>query len=148
MFLRFTQVFVLPDWQWTNIPSSSYCICRFLTNKEKFHEFIDSEWQGPKGGKVGENETAEESKETSVEGPETKKLKLDPEERNKTEKPDGKRLRGQNKSRPHIKPTTYDEKRLCLSVIKVWSFNQAFTNTAYMLIIGLFVIMTSPIYSG
>lgn len=90
----------------------------FLTNKEKFHEFIDSKWQGPKGEKVSENETVEESKETSVEEPETKKLKLDPEERNKTGKQDGKRLRGQNKSRPHVKPTTYDEKRLCLSVIK------------------------------
>ncbi|XP_053190253.1 tRNA-dihydrouridine(47) synthase [NAD(P)(+)]-like [Scomber japonicus] len=90
----------------------------FLTSKDKFHEFIDSEWQGPKGGKVGENETAQESKETSVEEPATKKLKLEPEEKSKTDKPDGKRLRGQNKSRPHVKPTTYDEKRLCLSIIK------------------------------
>ncbi|KAM7384384.1 hypothetical protein PAMA_011642 [Pampus argenteus] len=88
----------------------------FLTSKDKFHEFIDTEWQGSKGGKIGENETVEESKETSVEEPETKKLKLDPEERNEAEKPDRKRLRGQNKSRPHIKPTTYDEKRLCQSV--------------------------------
>uniref|UniRef100_A0A667WRW6 tRNA-dihydrouridine(47) synthase [NAD(P)(+)] n=1 Tax=Myripristis murdjan TaxID=586833 RepID=A0A667WRW6_9TELE len=56
--------------------------------------------------------------ETSAEEPEAKKLKLDPEENNKSRKPDGKRVRGQNKSRPHMKPTTYDDKQLCLSVIQ------------------------------
>lgn len=58
-----------------------------------------------------------------MEDPEAKRLKLEPEERNKAGKPDGKRLRGQNKSRPHTKPTAYDEKRLCLSVIQVWKLN-------------------------
>ncbi|KAM9340539.1 tRNA-dihydrouridine(47) synthase [NAD(P)(+)]-like [Symphorus nematophorus] len=91
----------------------------FLTTKDKFHEFVDSEWQGSKGEKAGENDKVEETKETSVEEPDAKKLKLDPEERDKAGKTDSKRLRGQNKSRPHIKPTTYDEKRLCLSVIQV-----------------------------
>ncbi|XP_039977826.1 tRNA-dihydrouridine(47) synthase [NAD(P)(+)]-like [Xiphias gladius] len=90
----------------------------FLTSKEKFHGFIDSEWQGSKGEKASDNDPVEETKETCVE-PEAKKLKLDPEERTKAGKPDGKRLRGQNKSRPHTKPTAYDEKRLCLSVIQV-----------------------------
>lgn len=85
----------------------------FLTTKEKFHGFVDSEWQGSKGG---DNDADEEPK--SVEEPEPKKLKLDSEVRNGSGKPDGKRLRGQNKSRPHTKPTTYDEKRLCLSVIQ------------------------------
>lgn len=99
--------------------SLSSRICRFLTTKEKFHGFVDSEWQGPKGEKASENDKFEETKETSVEEPEAKKLKLEPEERNKAGKPDGKRLRGQNKSRPHVKPTAYDEKRLCLSVIQV-----------------------------
>ncbi|XP_040908505.1 tRNA-dihydrouridine(47) synthase [NAD(P)(+)]-like [Toxotes jaculatrix] len=91
---------------------------QFLTTKEKFHKVIDSEWQGSKGENASDNGTAEETKETFVEEPEAKKLKLDPEERTKTGKQDGKRLRGQNKSRPHTKPTAYDEKRLCLSVIK------------------------------
>uniref|UniRef100_A0A4W6C570 tRNA-dihydrouridine(47) synthase [NAD(P)(+)] n=1 Tax=Lates calcarifer TaxID=8187 RepID=A0A4W6C570_LATCA len=80
----------------------------FLTTKEKFHGFVDSEWQGSKGEQASDNGTE----------PEAKKLKLDPEERTKGWKQDGKRLRGQNKSRPHTKPTTYDEKRLCLSVIQ------------------------------
>uniref|UniRef100_A0A3B4XUZ3 tRNA-dihydrouridine(47) synthase [NAD(P)(+)] n=1 Tax=Seriola lalandi dorsalis TaxID=1841481 RepID=A0A3B4XUZ3_SERLL len=91
---------------------------RFLTTKEKFHGFIDSEWQGSKGEKASDNDTAEEAKEICVEEPEAKKLKLDTEERTKAGNQDGKRLRGQNKSRPHTKPTAYDEKRLCLSVIQ------------------------------
>ncbi|XP_023265691.1 tRNA-dihydrouridine(47) synthase [NAD(P)(+)]-like isoform X2 [Seriola lalandi dorsalis] len=91
---------------------------QFLTTKEKFHGFIDSEWQGSKGEKASDNDTAEEAKEICVEEPEAKKLKLDTEERTKAGNQDGKRLRGQNKSRPHTKPTAYDEKRLCLSVIQ------------------------------
>ncbi|XP_068189768.1 tRNA-dihydrouridine(47) synthase [NAD(P)(+)]-like [Antennarius striatus] len=87
----------------------------FLTTKEKFHRFVDSEWQRQKGGKVSENDKIEE---TSLEEPDAKKLKVDLEEESKAGKPDAKRLRGQNKSRPHKKPTTYDEKRLCLSVIQ------------------------------
>lgn len=91
---------------------------QFLTTKEKFHEFVDSEWQGSREEEALENDNAEETKVTSVDEPDAKKIKLEPEERNKAGKPDGKRLRGQNKSRPHTKPTTYDEKRLCLSVVK------------------------------
>lgn len=74
---------------------------------------MDSEWQSLKGEKASENEKTEE---TSVEEPGSKKVKLEPEEGSKAGKPHGKRLRGQNKSRPHTKPTTYDEKRLCVSV--------------------------------
>lgn len=79
---------------------------------------MDSEWQGSKGEKVSNDVTPEEVKESSVEEPEAKKIKLDADERNKGGKQDNKRLRGQNKSRPHTKPTTYDERRLCLSVIQ------------------------------
>ncbi|KAK5854995.1 hypothetical protein PBY51_005138 [Eleginops maclovinus] len=91
---------------------------QFLTTKDKFHEFVDSGWRGPQGDKASDNDKPEEEKETPVEEPETKKLKVDPEERNKSDKPDGKRIRGQNKSRPHTKPNAYDERRLCLSVIQ------------------------------
>lgn len=94
----------------TNVPVKGEAAIKpeFLTTKEKFHEFVDSEWQGTKGGK---NDAADE------EEPEPKKLKVDSDDRNGAGKQDGKRLRGQNKSRPHTKPTTYDEKRLCLSVL-------------------------------
>ncbi|XP_059205932.1 tRNA-dihydrouridine(47) synthase [NAD(P)(+)]-like [Centropristis striata] len=88
---------------------------QFLTTKDKFHGFVDSEWQGSKGEKASDDDKAEETKEeASAEEPETKKVKLDPEEGHKG----GKRMRGQNKSRPHTKPTAYDEKRLCQSVIQ------------------------------
>uniref|UniRef100_A0A3B3YIF0 tRNA-dihydrouridine(47) synthase [NAD(P)(+)] n=1 Tax=Poecilia mexicana TaxID=48701 RepID=A0A3B3YIF0_9TELE len=90
----------------------------FITTKDAFHGFLDSEWQGSKGEKSAENETPQEKKDPSVDEPECKKSKLDHEDVKKTEKRDKKRFRGQNKSRPHIKPTTYEEKRLCLSVIQ------------------------------
>ncbi|XP_056154450.1 tRNA-dihydrouridine(47) synthase [NAD(P)(+)]-like [Lampris incognitus] len=89
----------------------------FQTTKEKFHEFLDSRWQGPKGVDVGANEIPKETTDASLEEPEAKKLKLDTEDNCKVEKPDGKRARGQNKSRPHKKPTSYEVKRLCFSVI-------------------------------
>ncbi|XP_072226577.1 tRNA-dihydrouridine(47) synthase [NAD(P)(+)]-like [Leuresthes tenuis] len=89
----------------------------FHTTKEKFHEFIDSGWQ-EQGDKTSENDIADGTNEISVEQPEPKKPKLEPEDGKNTWKPDGKRLRGQNKSRPHTKPTTYEENRLCVSVIQ------------------------------
>lgn len=107
-------------------------IFRFLTSKEKFHGFVDSEWQSLKGGTADENDKVEEAIETFVEEPDAKMLKLEPEERSKLDKKDRKRLRGQNKSRPHIKPTTYDEKRLCLSIIHVRKcYIMFFLNSTY-----------------
>uniref|UniRef100_UPI0037E7BE92 tRNA-dihydrouridine(47) synthase [NAD(P)(+)]-like n=1 Tax=Semicossyphus pulcher TaxID=241346 RepID=UPI0037E7BE92 len=90
---------------------------QFLTTKEKFHGFVDSEWQAQSGEKTSENDKDDETKEASVE-PEAKKLKLEPDETNKSGKPDSKRQRGQNKSRPRMKSSAYDERRLCLSVIQ------------------------------
>lgn len=66
-----------------------------------------------------------------MEEPESKKLKLDSEDRTNAGKSDGKRLRGQNKSRPHVKPTTYDEKRLCVSVLQVRSCYLSSTHTEF-----------------
>ncbi|XP_077599327.1 tRNA-dihydrouridine(47) synthase [NAD(P)(+)]-like [Stigmatopora nigra] len=80
----------------------------FITSKDKFHEFLDSEWRNTKG----------DEKSDPTEEPDRKKVKLDAVELDKGAKPDGKRLRGQNKWRPHKKPTSYDEKRLCTSVIQ------------------------------
>lgn len=93
-------------------------IFRFLTTKEKFHEFVDSEWQSLNRGNSTKDEKTADSDETIIVEPDAKKAKLDHEDLT-GRKSDGKRLRGQNKSRPHIKPTTYEEKRLCLSVIQV-----------------------------
>lgn len=93
-------------------------IFRFLTTKEKFHEFVDSEWQSLNRGKTTKDEKSMDSDGTNVVEPDAKKAKLDHEDLT-DRKSDGKRLRGQNKSRPHTKPTTYEERRLCLSVIQV-----------------------------
>uniref|UniRef100_A0A3B4BDF9 tRNA-dihydrouridine(47) synthase [NAD(P)(+)] n=1 Tax=Periophthalmus magnuspinnatus TaxID=409849 RepID=A0A3B4BDF9_9GOBI len=86
---------------------------KFLTTKAAFHEFVDSNWKS-NGAKGGNEDSNEDTEATTVEEPEAKKPKLDTDD-NKSEKPDKKQWRGQNKSRPHTKPTTYDEKRLCLS---------------------------------
>ncbi|XP_061753542.1 tRNA-dihydrouridine(47) synthase [NAD(P)(+)]-like isoform X2 [Nerophis ophidion] len=89
-------------------------IPQFITTKAMFHEFLDAEWQSSRVCK--NRQAAEESNEATVQEPETKKVKLDKEGNDKGGKPDGKHLRGQYKFRPHKKPTTYDERRLCLSV--------------------------------
>ncbi|KAG7501400.1 hypothetical protein JOB18_048529 [Solea senegalensis] len=90
----------------------------FITTKEKFHESVDAEWQRSNGKKASDEDTSVDKNENCTAEPEAKKFKADPEEKTQVEKPDGKRYRGQNKSRPHIKPTTYEEKRLCLSIIQ------------------------------
>uniref|UniRef100_A0A8C7H4F2 tRNA-dihydrouridine(47) synthase [NAD(P)(+)] n=1 Tax=Oncorhynchus kisutch TaxID=8019 RepID=A0A8C7H4F2_ONCKI len=44
--------------------------------------------------------------------------KVDPDEQERRKKQNSKRIRGQNKSRPHMKPTSYDNRRLCPSIIQ------------------------------
>lgn len=90
---------------------------RYLTTKDQFHEYIDSEWQSQNGDKACEGDKVQET--NSVEEPDAKRLKVDQEDGQKGGPKDGKRLRGQNKARPYVKPTAYDEKRLCLSVVQV-----------------------------
>lgn len=83
---------------------------RFLTTKEKFHAFLDS-------GRPGQK--SDDADRDSGE-PEQKRIRLDdegaPEEPDKKEK---KRMRGQNKSRPRMKPQSYEGRRLCPSIIQV-----------------------------
>lgn len=117
LFVMVTEKLVLML-QWQELFHKSY-IFRFLTTKDKFHKFVDSEWQSLNGGNSTKDEKSVDSNEADVKEPDAKKLKVDLEDPNKDRKSDGKRLRGQNKSRPHAKPTTYEEKRLCLSVIQV-----------------------------
>lgn len=99
------------------VKGEAYIKSQFLTTKEAFHEFVDSKWNS--NGVKSENDNLKKNTEVAtVEEPEAKKPKLDTEEKNKRGKPDKKQWRGQNKSRPHVKHSAYDEKRLCLSVIK------------------------------
>ncbi|XP_067267440.1 tRNA-dihydrouridine(47) synthase [NAD(P)(+)]-like [Chanodichthys erythropterus] len=82
----------------------------FLTTKEKFHAFLES-------GRPGQK--SEDAERDSGE-PEQKRIRLDSdgaqEEPDKNEKK--KKMRGQNKSRPHMKPQSYEDRRLCPSIIQ------------------------------
>ncbi len=85
------------------------CFTRFLTTKEKFHEFLAS-------GRPGQSrdEPDADSEEPSGE-PEQKRVRLDSD----GDKRDKKKMRGQNKSRPHVKPQSYEDRRLCPSIVQV-----------------------------
>lgn len=80
---------------------------RFLTSKENFYEFLESGWTGRKDDEANKEEPSEE--------PEQKRMKLDKDE----DKKEKKKMRGQNKSRPHTKPQSYEDRRLCSSIIQV-----------------------------
>ncbi|MGH0133434.1 UNVERIFIED_CONTAM: hypothetical protein FKN15_032324 [Acipenser sinensis] len=97
---------------------------QFLTTREKFHEFLDS------GGNTAEKTDSEEPKaeggddavaEKGTGEPEPKRIKLDEQsdkDKKEGEKQQKKRAKGQNKTRPHVKPNAYDDKRLCPSVVQ------------------------------
>ncbi|XP_016349560.1 tRNA-dihydrouridine(47) synthase [NAD(P)(+)]-like [Sinocyclocheilus anshuiensis] len=79
---------------------------QFLTTKEKFHEFLAS-------GRLRQStdEADGDSEEPSGE-PEQKRVRLDSDGDKK------KKKRGQNKSRPHVKPQSYEDRRLCPSIVQ------------------------------
>ncbi|XP_058609411.1 tRNA-dihydrouridine(47) synthase [NAD(P)(+)]-like isoform X2 [Onychostoma macrolepis] len=78
---------------------------QFLTTKEKFHEFLAS--GRPRQSR---DEPDGDSEEPAAE-PEQKRVRLDSDG-------DKKKMRGQNKSRPHKKPQSYEDKRLCPSIVQ------------------------------
>uniref|UniRef100_A0A8C3MB03 tRNA-dihydrouridine(47) synthase [NAD(P)(+)] n=1 Tax=Geospiza parvula TaxID=87175 RepID=A0A8C3MB03_GEOPR len=95
---------------------------RFLTSKEQFHAYLRA------GGEEEEEEEEKEEKkeEEQVSEPPAKRVKAEElgqdgesqgnageEEKEHQEK---KRARGQNKSRPCMKPSCYEQSRLCPSV--------------------------------
>ncbi|NXE42214.1 DUS3L synthase, partial [Ptilorrhoa leucosticta] len=98
---------------------------RFLTSKEQFHAFLRA------GGEEEEEEKEEKKEEEQVSSsqsePPAKRVKAeelgqDGESRGNAggeeekERPEKKRARGQNKSRPCMKPNCYEQSRLCPSV--------------------------------
>lgn len=96
---------------------------QYLTTKEQFHAYIDAD-----GKEVTEeqcNKDTEDNDSNSVSAePVPKKIKLDDsakesEEQNDEtakDKKEKKRARGQNKSRPHMKYSLYEQQRLCPSI--------------------------------
>ncbi|XP_068030002.1 tRNA-dihydrouridine(47) synthase [NAD(P)(+)]-like isoform X1 [Anomalospiza imberbis] len=96
---------------------------RFLTSKEQFHAYLRA------GGKEEEEEKGEKKEEEQVSEPPAKRVKAEElgqdgesrgnageEEEEEEERPEKKRARGQNKSRPCMKPNSYEQSRLCPSV--------------------------------
>ncbi|NWS85103.1 DUS3L synthase, partial [Toxostoma redivivum] len=98
---------------------------RFLTSKEQFHAYLRA------GGEEEEEEEKEEKEEeeqvsNAQSEPPAKRLKAeelgqDGESQGNAgeeekERPEKKRARGQNKSRPCMKPNSYEQSRLCPSV--------------------------------
>ncbi|XP_032739604.1 tRNA-dihydrouridine(47) synthase [NAD(P)(+)]-like isoform X2 [Lontra canadensis] len=92
---------------------------QYLTTKEQFHEFLEAKGQekpsqGVEAGDPGGNDLAE---------PEAKRIRLEDGEAGEAAEPGDKpkvqkRARGQNKGRPHMKPTHYDKNRLCPSLVQ------------------------------
>ncbi|NXR72645.1 DUS3L synthase, partial [Pycnonotus jocosus] len=97
---------------------------RFLTSKEQFHAYLRA------GGEEKEEEKEEKEEEEQVSSaqsePPAKRVKAEelgqdgesPGDAGEEEKerPEKKRARGQNKSRPCMKPNSYEQSRLCPSV--------------------------------
>lgn len=108
------------------------CPRRFLTSKEQFHAFLRA--RGEPGGQAGGEEVEEKEDEEDGDGgsphnePPAKRLRPEEpgqdresrEEAGAAEEPaERKRARGQNKSRPCVKPTRYEQNRLCPAVTQV-----------------------------
>ncbi|XP_031948348.1 tRNA-dihydrouridine(47) synthase [NAD(P)(+)]-like [Corvus moneduloides] len=97
---------------------------RFLTSKEQFHAYLRA------GGEEEEEEKEEKKEEEQVSSsqsePPAKRVKAEELSQDgesqgnageeEKERPEKKRARGQNKSRPCMKPNCYEQSRLCPSV--------------------------------
>ncbi|NWY44963.1 DUS3L synthase, partial [Sylvia atricapilla] len=95
----------------------------FLTSKEQFHAYLRAGGEGKE--EEEEKEEKEEEEQVSSEPPakrvKAEELGQDGESQREAgeeekEKPEKKRARGQNKSRPCMKPNSYEQSRLCPSV--------------------------------
>ncbi|XP_020827073.1 tRNA-dihydrouridine(47) synthase [NAD(P)(+)]-like isoform X2 [Phascolarctos cinereus] len=105
---------------------------QYLTTKEQFHTFLGTKGKSPGDRAVGEPDSDRAEIGSSVccnsSDPDTKRLKLEDGEAEGVERPpleveegepqQKKRARGQNKRRPHMKPTCYDDNRLCPSLVQ------------------------------
>ncbi|XP_004714307.1 tRNA-dihydrouridine(47) synthase [NAD(P)(+)]-like [Echinops telfairi] len=92
---------------------------QYLTTKEQFHEFLEARGQE----KATQKSQAAEPNGPDLAEPEAKRARLEDgrmeEATQPQEKPQAqKRARGQNKGRPHLKPSHYDGNRLCPSVVQ------------------------------
>uniref|UniRef100_A0A452SHK6 tRNA-dihydrouridine(47) synthase [NAD(P)(+)] n=1 Tax=Ursus americanus TaxID=9643 RepID=A0A452SHK6_URSAM len=92
---------------------------RYLTTKEQFHEFLEAKGQEKPSQEI---EAGDRSGNDLAE-PEAKRIRLEDGQPGEAAEPGEwpqvqKRARGQNKGRPHMKPTHYDKNRLCPSLVQ------------------------------
>ncbi|XP_017702630.1 PREDICTED: tRNA-dihydrouridine(47) synthase [NAD(P)(+)]-like [Rhinopithecus bieti] len=97
---------------------------QYLTTKEQFHQFLEAKGQEKPcretevGDSAGNDLAEPEAKRIRLEDGQTEdgqtEEAAEPREQPQTQK----RARGQNKGRPHVKPTHYDKNRLCPSLIQ------------------------------
>lgn len=107
------------DTSFTSPPFSCLSAGRYLTTKEQFHEFLEA-----KGQKPSQESEAVDPAGNDLTEPEAKRIRLEDgqaEEAAETgeQLQAQKRARGQNKCRPHVKPTHYDKNKLCPSLVQV-----------------------------
>uniref|UniRef100_F6UHA2 tRNA-dihydrouridine(47) synthase [NAD(P)(+)] n=1 Tax=Equus caballus TaxID=9796 RepID=F6UHA2_HORSE len=112
---------------------------QYLTTKERFHEFLEAKGQEKpsretEAGDPGGNDLGEpEAKRIRLEDGQTGDGRTEDGQTEDGRTEDGrteeaaepgeqpqaqKRARGQNKGRPHVKPTHYDKDRLCPSLVQ------------------------------
>ncbi|XP_048197853.1 tRNA-dihydrouridine(47) synthase [NAD(P)(+)]-like [Perognathus longimembris pacificus] len=87
---------------------------QYRTTKEEFHGFLEAKGQE----KVHQEKEAGGHEDGSdLAEPEAKKIRLEDGQAESTAESQ-KRARGQNKARPHVKPTQYDKDRFCPALIQ------------------------------
>lgn len=110
---------------------STLLLCRYLTSKEQFHAYLKAEGES-RNQENNQHDGEEDSSSNDQTEPPAKQMKLDSGDqvrkqgsqeevvKEEEKKPqERKRARGQNKSRPCMKPNHYEKDRLCQSVIQV-----------------------------
>ncbi|XP_070320975.1 tRNA-dihydrouridine(47) synthase [NAD(P)(+)]-like isoform X2 [Odocoileus virginianus] len=98
---------------------------RYLTTKEQFHEFLEAKGQE----KPSQESEAVDPAGNDLTEPEAKRIRLEDGQTEDGQAEEAaetgeqlqaqKRARGQNKCRPHVKPTHYDKNKLCPSLVQV-----------------------------
>uniref|UniRef100_A0A8C2PCU4 tRNA-dihydrouridine(47) synthase [NAD(P)(+)] n=1 Tax=Capra hircus TaxID=9925 RepID=A0A8C2PCU4_CAPHI len=97
---------------------------RYLTTKEQFHEFLEAKGQE----KPSQDSEAVDPAGNDLAEPEAKRIRLEDGQTEDGQAEEAaepgeqlqaqKRARGQNKCRPHVKPTHYDKNKLCPSLVQ------------------------------
>uniref|UniRef100_A0A8C5X6U9 Uncharacterized protein n=1 Tax=Malurus cyaneus samueli TaxID=2593467 RepID=A0A8C5X6U9_9PASS len=95
---------------------------RFLTSKEQFHAYLRAGGEEEEEEERKKDEKKEEEQIICQSEPPAKRVKAEDGEsqgnggmEEEKERPEKKRARGQNKSRPCMKPNSYEQSRLCPS---------------------------------